>query len=192
MDDKPLAHMADQRNPLQPAQTLTLYADRLESWTEDRLVRRIALSDVTQVRLAVEMAGSQSQVVCRVTGPAGDIVFGSRRAQKGGFDDNVVAFQTLMVALHEALRPRFDQLSFVEGQSMGFKLIMAGLGVTMAAIALAFMGWFALVEESALLTVAGFPFLVIGGYLAWMFRPTAPLHYDPEKLIERFSGGVGT
>jgi hypothetical protein len=60
---------------------------------------------------------------------------------------------------------------FVEGQSLGFRVIMALLGASMAALALFFMGWFALVEESALLAVAGFPFLLIGGSLAWVFRP---------------------
>ena len=29
-------------------------------------------------------------------------------------------------------------------------------------------------------------FLVIGGYLAWVFRPGVPVAYDPEQLIERF------
>lgn len=189
MDETPLATMTDRRNPLAAEQTLTLHEDRLESWANNSLTRRISLDAVSQVRLAVEMAGQQSQVVCRVTGPSGEIVFGSRRANNGAFDDNVVEFQTLMVALHTALRPRFDQIGFVEGQSVRFKLIMAGMGIILAGVALAFMSWMSAVEGSAMLTVAGLPFLVIGGYLAWVFRPTAPLAYDPEKLIERFSGG---
>jgi hypothetical protein len=187
MSDAPLAVMTDRRNPFSPVQTLRLYADRLEVWAGETLARRLALETVEQLRLAVEMAGQQNQVVCRVTGTGGEIVFGSRRAQAGSFEDNVAEFQGLLVALHTALRPRFDQVRFVEGQSLGFRVIMALLGVAMAGLALFFIGWFALVQESALLAVAGFPFLLIGGSLAWVFRPVRPLDYDPEKLIERFS-----
>ncbi|MCP2671862.1 hypothetical protein NHF40_13065 [Maricaulaceae bacterium EIL42A08] len=188
MGEEALARMSDRRNPLSPEQALVLHPDRLECWTDNSLTRRIDLGAVTQVRLAVEMAGQDKQVVCRVTGPQGEIVFGSRRANKGAFDDNVVEFQALMVALHTALKPRFEEVAFVEGQSLGFRLIMAGLGVIMAAAALFVIGWFAIVEESALLAFAGFPFLLIGGSLAWVFRPMRPLPYDPDKLIERFSG----
>jgi len=188
MSDAPLAVMTDRRNPFSPVLTLKLYADRLEVWAGETLSRRVALEAVEQLRLAVEMAGQQSQVVCRVTGAGGEIVFGSRRAQAGAFEDNVAEFQGLLVALHTALRPRFDQVRFVEGQSLGFRVIMALLGAAMAGLALFFIGWFALVQESALLAVAGFPFLLIGGSIAWMFRPVRPLAYDPEKLIARFSG----
>jgi hypothetical protein len=187
MSDAPLAVMTDRRNPFSPVQTLRLYADRLEVWAGETLARRVALAKIDQLRLAVEMAGQQSQVVCRVTGAGGEIVFGSRRAQTGAFEDNVAEFQGLLVALHTALRPRFDQVRFVEGQSLGFRVIMALLGAAMAALALFFMGWFAIVEESALLAVAGFPFLLIGGSIAWVFRPARPLDYDPENLIARFS-----
>ena len=190
MGDTPVARMTDRRNPLSPEQTLVLHEDRLECWADDSLSRRVDLGSVTQVRLSVEMAGQNKQVVCRVTGPHGEIVFGSRRANAGAFEDNVVEFQALMVALHTALKPRFDDVAFVEGQSLGFRLIMAGLGAVMAVLALCVIGWFAVVEQSALLAFAGFPFLLIGGSLAWVFRPMRPLPYDPAKLIERFSGGA--
>ena len=189
-DDVPIATMTDRRNPFSAVQTLRLFEDRLEAWTGETLARRIGLDRITQVRLAVEMAGQSQQVVCRVTGPGGEIVFGSRRAENGGFADNVTEFQALMVALHTALRPRFDAVAFLEGQSLAFRLIMALLGAAMAGLALVFMAWFALVEESALLAMAGFPFLLIGGSLAWVFRPARPLVYDPEKLIARFSNGA--
>ncbi len=183
----PLSTMTDRRNPFSAVQTVRLFDDRLEAWAGETLARRIALDRITQVRLAVEMAGQSQQVVCRVTGPDGEIVFGSRRAEGGAFADNVEAFQALMVALHAALRPRFDSVEFLEGQSLAFRLTMALLGSAMAGMAAVFMVWFAWVEESALLAFAGFPFLLIGGSLAWVFRPARPLVYDPEKLIERFS-----
>lgn len=179
--------MTDRRNPFSPLISIRLYEDRLEAWDGETLSRRISLDQITQVRLAVEIAGQVNQVVCRVTGPDGEIVFGSRRAEGGAFTDNVIEFQTLMVALHAALRPRFETVRFVEGQSLTFRLIMAFAGAMMAGLAVFFIAWFALVRESALLALAGAPFLIIGGALVWVFRPARPLDYDPEKLIERFS-----
>jgi hypothetical protein len=80
MTDAPLAQITDQRNALRPVRQIRLYADRIEWVEEGRLERRIALDAVNGVRLSVEMAGAQSQVVCRVSGPSGEILFGSRRA----------------------------------------------------------------------------------------------------------------
>jgi hypothetical protein len=186
-DETALAAMADRRNPLSSAKRLQLFEDRLECWTGATLERRILLDQVTQVRLAVEMAGSLNQVVCRVTGPSGEIVFGSRRADNGAFEDNAAEFTPFLVAVHQALGPHGDAVTFVEGQSMGFRLIMAGLGFVMALMAAMIIGYFLIMEESAMLAFAGFPFLLIGGYLAWVFRPAGPVPYDPDGLIARFS-----
>lgn len=193
MSDTVLAEMADRRNPLQPARRLALFADRLE-WREDAtLVRRIALEQVRQVRLSVEMAGQQTQVVCRVTGPAGEIVFGSRRATSPGvWADNALEFRGFLVDLHAALRPHFSQIGFVEGQSMGFRVIMSGIGAVLAILGVMFAGWMMLIEASAMLAVAALPFVAIGGYLAWLFRPGFPVPYDPEGLIERFRAAMET
>jgi len=187
-EDRPLAEMTDRRNPLSAQKRLQLFSDRIECWEGQTLERRIALDQVARVRLAVEMAGSQTQVACRVTGPTGEIVFGSRTANNGAFEDNSAEFTPFLVALHRALEPRYGEISFVEGQSMGFRLIMSGLGLVMALIAAAIVGFFFFVEESAMLAFAGFPFLVIGAYLAWVFRPVGPVTYDPEGLVVRFSG----
>lgn len=187
-DDAALAVMTDRRNPLNPEKRLQLFEDRLESWTGESLERRIALDQVTQVRLAVEMAGTLTQVVCRVTGPSGEIVFGSRKADNGAFNDNAAEFTPFLVAVHRALTPRAEAVKFVEGQSMGFRLIMSGLGLIMALMAAAIIGYFLIEEESAMLAFAGFPFLLIGGYLAWVFKPAGPVKYDPDGLIERFAG----
>ncbi|MCR9129187.1 MAG: hypothetical protein NXI12_06670 [Alphaproteobacteria bacterium] len=187
-EDAALAVMTDRRNPLSPEKRLQLFEDRLECWTGETLERRIALDQVTQVRLAVEMAGTLTQVVCRVTGPSGEIVFGSRKASNGAFGDNAAEFTPFLVAVHRALAPRAEAVRFVEGQSMGFRLIMSGMGLIMALIAAAIIGYFLIEEESAMLAFAGFPFLLIGGYLAWVFRPAGPVKYDPDGLIERFAG----
>lgn len=186
-----LAAMTDRRNPLSAQKRIALFEDRLESWSGEKLERRIALDQVSQVRLSVEMAGTLSQVVCRVAGPAGEIVFGSRKAADGAFQDNAAQYTPLLVALHRALAPRRDAVRFVEGQSLGFRLIMSGLGLVMALAAAAIIAFFALVEESAMLAFAGFPFLVIGAYLAWVFRPAGPVRYDPEALVARFSPDDG-
>lgn len=186
-DDAPLARMTDRRNPVQPERQVILYGDRLE-WAEgERLERRIALEAVASVRLSVELAGQQSQVVCRVGGPSGEIVFGSRRAVSPGvWTDNALEFQTLLVRLHEALKPRFDTVRFTEGQTLGFRLLMGGIGVVMTSMAVSYMVWMMLKEASAMMALAGLPFAVIGGYLAFVFRPGRPVPYDPEGLITRF------
>ncbi len=192
MGDNPIVSMTDRRSSGSPTLSLQLHTDRLECWTGPKLAHRIAIDQVKQVRLSVETAGRQAQVVCRVSSGSSEIVFGSRRVQNGIYEDNVEAFQTLMVALHEALRPRFHRIVFVEGQTLQTQLIVSLVGLAMAALALAVMGWFALDQGSYLLAAVGFPFLVIGGYLSWMFRPTGTATYDPEKLVERFSKGVGS
>jgi len=188
MTDSVLSQMEDRRNSLHPNRDVRLFADRIEWLERGKLVRRIALDQVRQVRLSVEIAGQQTQVVCRVQGPSGEIVFGSRRTVSPGvWEDNALAFQNILVGLHQSLRFRFDAVRFVEGQSLGFKLITSGLGVTMATLALGFSGFMMMVQENAVLTFASLPFAVIGGYLAWMFRPGRPVLYDPEGLIARFA-----
>lgn len=188
MTDAPIAQITDQRNALRPARQIILYADRVEWVEEGRLERRIALDTVTGVRLSVEMAGAQSQVMCRVTGPSGEIVFGSRRAVSlSDWEDNALEFQSLLVALHKALQPRFGAVRFTEGQTLGSRLILGGVGVAMASMAISYMVWMGLNAQSAMLALAGLPFAALGGYLAFAFRPGRPVPYDPEALITRFT-----
>lgn len=188
MTDAPIAQITDQRNALRPARQIILYADRVEWVEEERLERRIALDAVTGVRLSVEMAGAQSQVMCRVTGPSGEIVFGSRRAVSlSDWEDNALEFQSLLVALHKALQPRFGAVRFTEGQTLGSRLILGGVGVAMASMAISYMVWMGLNAQSAMLALAGLPFAALGGYLAFAFRPGRPVPYDPEALITRFT-----
>jgi len=191
MTETVLQQMTDRRNPMRPARTVAVYSDRLEWLEEGVLIRRIALDQVRQVRLSVEVAGQQTQVVCRVMGPSGEIVFGSRRVVSPSvWEDNALAFQSVLVAVHESLRDRFDTVRFVEGQSLGFKLVMTAIGVVMSLAALVFSGFMMLIEDSAMLALAGLPFVVIGGYLAWVFRPGRPVPYDPDGLITRFTAAA--
>ena len=187
MTETVLCEMQDRRQAMRPARTIRLYDDRLE-WTEgSKLIRRLPFDQIREVRLSVEMAGQQSQVVCRVQSGSGEIVFGSRRAVKPGvWDDNALDFQTLLVRLHETLRPHFDTVRFTEGQTLGFRLLMGGIGIVMTSMAISYMGWMLLKEQSAMMALAGLPFAVIGGYLAFVFRPGRPVPYDPEGLITRF------
>jgi hypothetical protein len=188
MTDAPIAQINDQRNALRAARQIILYRDRIEWVEEGRLERRMALDAVTGVRLSVEMAGAQSQVVCRVSGPSGEMLFGSRRAVSlSEWEDNALEFQTLLVALHKALRPRFDTVRFTEGQTLGSRLLLGGVGVVMASMAISYMAWMMLNEQSAMLALAGLPFAALGGYLAFAFRPGRPVPYDPEALITRFT-----
>jgi len=134
------------------------------------------------------MAGAQSQVVCRVNGPSGEILFGSRRAVSlSDWEDNALDFQSLLVALHEELRPRFDSVRFTEGQTLGSRLILGGIGVVMASMAISYIVWMLLNAQSAMLALAGLPFAALGGYLAYAFRPGRPVPYDPGALITRFT-----
>ena len=187
MTDAPIARLSDRRNPIRPGRDVILYADRIE-WVEgDKLERRLTLDAISSVRLSVELAGQQSQVVCRVSGASGEIVFGSRKAVSPGvWEDNALEFQTLLVRVHESLRPRFDAVRFTEGQTLSFRLLMGGIGVVMTSMAVSYMGWMMLKEQSAMMALAGLPFAAIGGYLAYVFRPGRPVPYDPEGLVTRF------
>ena len=185
--DTALAQMSDRRNLLSPERVIVLHRDRLEAWTGRALAQRLPLSAVTTVRLSVEVAGAQTQVVCHVQTRDSEIAFGSRKAVGGEFADNAGQFKPLLVAVHQALAPRYDAVSFVEGQSLTLRLVVSGLGLTMAAGALGVIAFFLMVQQSAMLAVVGFPFLAIGGYLAWVFRPASPVAYDPAALVIRFS-----
>ncbi|MFW5661433.1 MAG: hypothetical protein ACOC05_08605 [Oceanicaulis sp.] len=184
----PRAEITDRRNPLEPERTVSVLSDRIEVSEAARLVRRIALADVAAVRLTVEPAGRETQVVCRVTGPSGEIAFGSRSAKGAGWTDNALEFRAALVALHRALEPRWGEVAFLEGQTLGFRLAMTAAGVAVAAAAAGFAGYMMIVRESALLGLIGLPFAVAGGYLAWLFRPGRPAPYDPAGLVKRFGG----
>lgn len=186
LDDAACVMMTDRRSLWRPACKICVFDDRLELHEAGRLVRRLAFDHLEQVRLSVELAGQQTQVVCRASGPAGEIAFGSRRADGLGYCDAALEFRAVLTALHVALEPRWDSVAFVEGQSTRFRLIMAAAGAGLAILAVVFsLEMFD--RNAALLAFAGAPFAVGGCWLAWMFRPGRPTPYDPEQLVRRFS-----
>tara|TARA_R110002072_G_scaffold20025_1_gene73543 strand:- start:637 stop:1182 length:546 start_codon:yes stop_codon:yes gene_type:complete len=147
---------------------------------EDSVIKQaMRLDAITTIRLSVEVAGRDQQIVCRVTAQDGsEIVFGSRiREGATRWRNNAVEYQTFLRALHTALRPRWDEITFIEGPSAGLRWTIFGGGLVVA-----------LGGAAAALTllwrdqVAGFfliPVVILGGWLAVMFRPRRPTPYDP-------------
>lgn len=182
------AAMNERRWPMSPLQEIQLHDDRLEAWEGSTLARRLPLERVEQVRLSVEMGGQQSLVVCRVSGPSGEIAFSSRRAETSGWVDQALEFQRMLVAVHKALRPRGAAVTYLEGQSLTFRLVMSGAGLALLAASAAFSIYMLVTDASPVLALAGAPFALVGGALAWVFRPGRPTPYDPDKLVARFGG----
>lgn len=183
-----IASLSERRWPMSPLLEIRLFKDRLEAWNGTVLERRIVLDTVSQVRLAVEAGGPQSLVVCRITGPGGEIAFSSRRAETSGWADNILDFQRMLVALHKALAPRAGEIAFLEGQSLKFRLAMSGAGAAILAAALGYCAYMAVAQGNLVLALAGAPFILVGAALAYAFRPGRPVAYDPAKLIARFGG----
>ncbi|MFW6413225.1 MAG: hypothetical protein ACOC0V_03740 [Oceanicaulis sp.] len=186
---RPLSTLTDRRSPIEPVREVAVHDDRIELSEDGALVRRLGFDTLTEVRLTVEMAGRETQVVCRASGPAGEIAFGSRRAEGARFIDNAAAFQHTLVALHKALKGR-RTVRFVEGQTLGFRLLITGAGALIAAAALVYTGYMLIVRESAILSLIGVPVILTGGALAVLFRPGRPQPYDPDALVKRF-GSAG-
>ncbi|WP_394693335.1 hypothetical protein [Hyphobacterium sp.] len=173
------ATYSDRRNATSPEQHIMLESGRISVSMDGKLQRAIAFDEINEVRLGVEMAGRDSQVVCRIT--ANDrtrIVFGSRSWKSVGLWENQAdRFREFNTALHRALLPHAAGIRFMEGQPLWFGFVMCGLGLLMALLG----GGFALylLWDDNLIGFGGVPGLIIGLYLAWMFRPRAPKPYDP-------------
>lgn len=162
-----------------PVCELVLSEERLSAEAGGKLVQAVRLDAVTSVRLSIEMAGRDTQIVCRVSGPSGaKVVFGSKRwTGPGQWTEQARDFQMFLAGLHAALKPRWDQITFREGQSLAFKgvvfasaLILTGTGVLIG-------GWMLLADNPAGL-FALVP-IVAGAWLAVLFRPVRPKAYDP-------------
>lgn len=188
----PVIMLEDRRSPLAPTRTVSLYPDRIDLSDKGALAKRIDLAAVTEVRLTVEPApgaGTAALVVCRVRAGSSEIAFGSRRLKPGGgWSDEGYAFRKAIIALHEALRPRAGEIAFREGPSLRTRLILCAAGLAMVIAALGFAGYMLFDRHAGLLAVMGAPFALIGGAIAWMYRPRADEAYDPDALIQRFSG----
>ena len=173
------ASFTDRRNAASKEVEISLLSDQIIVSQAGLKKQAVPLDSVKQVRLAIEMAGQDTQIVCRVTAQDGtQIVFGSRRfVTVGSWENNADTFRTFLAQLHRAFKPYWPHIDFVEGQSLSFRWIMSGLGVLMAIISATFAIILVLQDKSAgFFLVAP---LVLGVWLAWLFRPQRPKPYDP-------------
>ncbi|MEN0652913.1 MULTISPECIES: hypothetical protein [Hyphobacterium] len=171
---------ADRRNATSAEKIWSIEDGVLTAQEGERVVHRVPLDRVTQVRLALEMAGKEVQVVCRVSVPGeGEAVFGSQSwAGVGQWNNRAQSFRALLGELHTALMPRRDEIRFLEGQSLAFRWIMTAFGAVMAVIGAAIAVFLLAFEENTAGFFAVAP-AVTGGWIAWLFRPRAPKPYDP-------------
>lgn len=188
-----ISEIVDRRSSLGKPARITLYEDRIEQVENGRLVHRIALDHIKQVRLSIEMAGQDTQIVCRISSSSNQITVGSRSyISPGVWDNNAINYRTFVLLLHQLLRKCEQDVRYLEGQSLGFRLILSTLGGIIAGLAIIF-AWHMITErDRPMLALAALPGLVIGGYLAWVFRPAVPLPYDPDGLIKRFDKSTQT
>ncbi len=173
------ASYSDRRNATSAEQFIVLESNRISVSEGGTLKRAITFDDVREVRLGVEMAGRDSQVVCRITAKDGTrITLGSRSWQSlGQWENRAAGFRDFNTALHRALQPYAETIRFVEGQPLWFGFVMSGLGLMLAMLGGGF-ALFLLLNDN-LMGFGGVPGLIIGLYLAWMFRPRAQKPYDP-------------
>lgn len=178
---------SDRRNAAAKEQLIALESNRISVSEQGALKRAIAFDDITEVRLGVEMAGRDSQVVCRITAADGTIiVFGSRSWQSlGQWENRAVGFRDFNTALHRALLPYAATIRFIEGQPLWFGFVMSGLGLMLALLGGGF-ALFLLLDENPV-GFGGLPGLIIGLYLAWMFRPRPQKPYDPRLYADKLS-----
>ena len=172
------------------------------SITDDALVWRtedgewggdMPLDQIREVRLQVEMAGKASQVVCRVSDADGqEAVFGSMQwTAPGIWTSTADTFAPFLTAFHTALAPHDHQIAYREGASLGFRIIMFGLGFILAAISVAGLAIIAGNQENpmGLLLIGG---IGAGGWLMWMFLPKRPAPYDPALYRPQDATDTGT
>ncbi|WP_421789505.1 hypothetical protein [Hyphobacterium sp.] len=174
------ATYTDRRNAASAEQTISIEAERISVAENGTRKRAIRFDEITQIRLGVEMAGRDSQVVCRIAGHDGTrIVFGSRAWKSVGVWHNQAdTFRNFNTALHQALMPFRDGIEFVEGQPLWFGYAMSAMGLAIALLGFGFATYLALEENP--IWLGGVPGGLLGLYIAWMFRPRAPQPYDPE------------
>lgn len=186
----PIAEMTDRRGAFARPRRIRLYADRLEAEEDGRLAARLSLAAIAELRLTVEPAGRNAQVVARAFGPGGaKIAFGSLSAAgPGRWENNATAFRSVAVALLERLGAQEAQPRCEEGPRLSTRLGLAGAGLAIALAGLAYLGWMAAVEESAILALIGLPFIAMGAMLGWTFRPAPARPFDPADMARRLSG----
>lgn len=171
----------DRRNlGTQPTRTYFDGNALIQEHADGGILHSFQLEDIRQVRLAVEMAGQASQVVCRVSDDKDrELAFGSMEFKSPGvWENRVDSFKPLLGELHERLEPHDGQVRFLEGQSTAFLLAMTILGGALAGISAFFLVYMLLVREerSAIFLIAP---VILGGWLMRAFWPRGPKSYDP-------------
>jgi len=171
---------SDRRNATSKPCLIDLDGERLSVHQGGIVKQALRFDEVRKVRLSIEMAGQDTQIVCRVSGRSGtQIVFGSRYwLGVGNWRNQAVEFRGFLKTLHEALMPFSDQIAFLEGASLVFRWVMAGLGVLMASVGVVFAILF--LRDDNLAGLAFIAPIAIGAWLAWIFRPQRPKPYDPK------------
>jgi len=185
-----LTTLRDRRNARARLLTLTLddtvlLCREADADSEGAARATIALDDVRQLRLSVEMAGQASQVVCRVTASNGDeIAFGSMRCTGlGQWEANARDFQAFLCALHAALENRTGPVAYIEGSSTKFLTLMTALGGLLTALGAGVFTKLFLIDENAIGLVL-IPAIALGVWMMRLFWPRAPKDYDPATYIK--------
>lgn len=182
----PPTTLTDRRNAGTPQRTYFLDDNRLQ-WQDEgcETTGSLPLDRVRQVRLAVEMAGRESQVVCRVSAEDGtELAFGSMRwAGVGQWEANARDFRDFLGELHRDLAEQAGPVRYIEGSSMAFLAIMAGLGGLLALVGASFFAKLFLIDENAIGLVM-IPAIALGLWLMRLFWPRPPKAYDPGRYID--------
>jgi len=175
---------SDRRNATSKPCLIDIDDQRLRVHRDGVVKQALRFDEVCEVRLAIEMAGQDTQIVCRVRGRSGtQIVFGSRYwLGVGNWRNQAVEFRGFLKTLHEALMPFSGQIAFLEGASLGFRWVMTGLGIAMAAIGLSTA--ITLLRNDNMIGLAVIAPVGIGLWFAWVFRPKPPKAYNPEAYLQ--------
>jgi hypothetical protein len=178
-----IARLDDRRKPGTPAREVRLWPDMIETVSDGRLETRIALDHVRHVRISVEPAGREAQVVCRVRGRGVTLSFGSLSRQGvSKWINNAANYRTFLIAVLDAVKDRTD-VRFLDGPSLWSRLKISGIAALVALSGLGFMVWMWAARGNPVMALAGLAVLAAGAYGAWVFRPRKARRFDPEEMI---------
>lgn len=179
----PLAALDDRRPASASDRQIRLYADRIETLAEGRVDRRINIAAVREVRVSVEPAGRDVQVLLTVSGEGRAIAGGSlSHAGPGRWRNNAVDFREFAITVLKLLKARTD-VRFLEGSTLGARLPICLIAAAAALAALGFAGWALGPGESAALGLGGLALALGAGWTGWVFRPRGAKRFDPETMI---------
>jgi hypothetical protein len=178
-----IARLEDRRKSGGGLREVQLWPDMIETVTGGHLETRIALDHVRHVRISVEPAGREAQVVCRVRGQGVTLAFGSLTRQGvSKWTNNAVHYRAFLIALLERVKDRTD-VRFLDGPSLWSRLKICGIAMLVALSGLAFTIWMWADRGNPLMALAGLAVLGAGAYAAWVFRPRKARRFDPDQMI---------